>query len=477
MAPDPSNMENGLPTFSQSANVPYPVGLFANKFQGDKDASAELYISPTSPTDDFSDTSFKKSHHHVINSDEPCTFTPVQLKQEHQGTDVNYEVIKEENVKDEEHDISAFMSIRSTSFTDPKAGSFLDQANAMSPVTSERQATNTFIDLDLTDATTARAECTTAQNTTREIGLGSCTNSLNPSGLVSEIVNTNKKAFKCNKCEKTFTFRCYLERHSRSCIGFTPFQCEICKKFFTEADKLANHTCRHEKPQSKSKTKEAWKCNNCEKLFTCKSHLKSHSKSCTPTPYQCELCKKFFKDADKLAIHIRRHAGESPYKCDICGKVFNQSHNLTIHRRYHTGEKPYQCDVCGQSFVSQTHLITHKRKHTGEKPYECKVCGKSFARSSQLKAHSAIHSDDKPYKCETCGKSFILRERLTTHRKTHSEERPYECKVCGKTFKSNSVLKTHNFTHTGEKRYKCTLCDKGYTSSLNLKLHLRSVHS
>ncbi|CAI9742652.1 XP_014783180.1PREDICTED: uncharacterized protein LOC106878473 [Octopus vulgaris] len=194
------------------------------------------------------------------------------------------------------------------------------------------------------------------------------------------------------------------------------------------------------------------------------------------TSYECDICKKIFSQKGNLIRHNRIHTGAKPHHCDICGKSFSRYEHVTTHKRIHTGDKPYQCDICGKSFSRHEHVTTHKRIHTGETPYQCDICAKSFSYGNTLATHKRIHTGEKPYHCEICGKSFCEKSVLTIHGRIHTGEKPYHCDTCGKSFSQSSGLITHKRIHTGEKPHHCDTCGKSFSASSDLMFH-RCFHT
>ncbi|KDQ61783.1 hypothetical protein JAAARDRAFT_31264 [Jaapia argillacea MUCL 33604] len=121
-------------------------------------------------------------------------------------------------------------------------------------------------------------------------------------------------------------------------------------------------------------------------------HLQSHTGH---RPFQCKVCKQYFSEAATLQQHMRRHTQEKPYVCDFpgCGKAFAITGALTIHKRIHNGQKPFKCTYCEKAFAESSNLSKHLRTHTGARPYTCteKDCNKSFARPDQLTRHMGVH--------------------------------------------------------------------------------------
>ena len=66
--------------------------------------------------------------------------------------------------------------------------------------------------------------------------------------------------------------------------------------------------------------------------------------------YNCGYCGRGFTTAYHMAVHARRHLGQTSFKCRFCGKGFVESSNLRRHVRTHTGERPFKCTMCDRAF-------------------------------------------------------------------------------------------------------------------------------
>ena len=305
------NLEYDPPsTFSQSTDVPHPVGMFENKFHAASDESSAEQPCTSTAGDDLPDTFDQMSHNQVTDSDKPYTFTPAQLKLENQEPDFKYDINEEENVMhviENKYNILGTMSEQVSDVAN--AVSCPDEKGEMLPVISLKQE------------------------------------------------DTDETPYTCTVCGKSFTSSSSLTAHSHIHTGERRYKCTVCGKSFTRNNALTVHSYIHtgERP---------YKCTVCGKSFTRFSHLSAHSLIHTgESPYKCTVCGKSFTWKNNLTAHSLIHTGEKPYKCTVCGKSFTRNNTLTAHSHIHTGERPYKCTVCGKSFTRNFTLTAHSKTH------------------------------------------------------------------------------------------------------------------
>ncbi|XP_074656710.1 uncharacterized protein LOC141909929 [Tubulanus polymorphus] len=169
--------------------------------------------------------------------------------------------------------------------------------------------------------------------------------------------HTNEKLFECLTCEKCFMVKSSFDRHMKQVH-------DVCPNSHVSSEKV------------KAGDIKKYKCQFCDKRFsfsaTCKRHERIHTGE---KPYKCQFCNKGFYYYNDRVGHERIHTGEKPFKCPVCEKCFTQKsyrkqHMKLKHERIHTGEKPFKCAICNKRMNTLYHCKQHERLHTGQKPFK-----------------------------------------------------------------------------------------------------------
>lgn len=156
----------------------------------------------------------------------------------------------------------------------------------------------------------------------------------------------NIKRNVCITCGKPFACRATLKRHnirfhSHSLIEAFPHCCDTCNQRFNSLAKFNDHKTLHTDP-------DAFKCNICDKTFTNRFALTRHStrhasvrqvcKTCKKSfatredlqkhvgihtgEFWCDVCFKVFPSKGHLTMHKNKHLTEPAYYCKFCGQCF-----------------------------------------------------------------------------------------------------------------------------------------------------------
>ncbi|XP_034248697.1 PR domain zinc finger protein 15-like isoform X2 [Thrips palmi] len=231
-----------------------------------------------------------------------------------------------------------------------------------------------------------------------------------------------------------------------------------------------------------SKSKEPYKCEQCNKFFLRKALLNAHMTSHVPKdqqPFVCCKCARRFHCEALLRNHERVHLPNEEklvYPCDICKKKFSSKSAVTAHlKAIHYGERPFICHLCGHSFSSKGVLQEHLTIHSDEEPWHCTKCTKKFKTKYRLKIHMDTHRDT-PYSCPHCPLQLSTRRTLRMHLVVHRDTKAYQCATCGKAFRRAKDLKNHNNLHTGRRPYTCPFCSRTFANGSNCRSHKRRMH-
>lgn len=146
-----------------------------------------------------------------------------------------------------------------------------------------------------------------------------------------------EKLFSCSVCDKSFTRRAHLSRHSRLHSGERPYGCLICNIFFTRSEPRNQHMI--------------------------KVHPELRSES-------CNICGKAYIDENDRIEHTRSHQMKRSFRCTVCSKEFEKASSLAGHMQIHSGNESsgrrvHKCGTCQMEFGRFDHLIRHQTVHSG----------------------------------------------------------------------------------------------------------------
>ncbi|XP_066901532.1 replication initiator 1 isoform X2 [Halyomorpha halys] len=231
-----------------------------------------------------------------------------------------------------------------------------------------------------------------------------------PSSNRSRRCRGGDKLFKCRQCNKSYSFSSALSRHKAvHNTALRPHVCQICKKGFTDLDKLM----RHEKTHTMD---ILMTCDLCRRQFKSFTAFQKHRVTgvCTdvpdeegdqpPSPSQSPPAPPQPPPEPSPPPQAppipppppsRQNKGKPEFKCPVCLKNFATRGSLDVHSTIHTGVRPFVCSVCHKSFRHKVNLMEHfQRKHSQVRPYICDVCAARFVTKQELVRHYRKHIGD-----------------------------------------------------------------------------------
>ena len=110
---------------------------------------------------------------------------------------------------------------------------------------------------------------------------------------------TRDRSHQCDLCPQSFYRRSTLTNHIRIHTGDRPHHCNLCKSSYKTSGDLSSHQRVHFE-----KDRWTFPCVECDKSFTSKSSLKRHSLQHTgESPFKCKFCEKRFKQGVHARVH------------------------------------------------------------------------------------------------------------------------------------------------------------------------------
>ena len=241
---------------------------------------------------------------------------------------------------------------------------------------------------------------------------------------------------------------------------------------------------------SEDRTKTAFKCGACSKMFLTLDFLKSHIEKIHITYKLPEELSQLNETSGEgsmktvFKVHNDEHgkkfvvsdSPESPVKEDVRG-------GLKVE-----GEERLHCDMegCMKTFSGKGRKLQYKRHveriHLSIRNKHCPQCNLSFYEKRDLSRHiEAIHLRIRTIcPIEGCAKPVV---RLDQHIKmVHSErtektEKGSKCEECGASFSRVYDLTRHRENvHRGLKSFHCDKCERRFTDKRDLKRHHDAVH-
>lgn len=286
-------------------------------------------------------------------------------------------------------------------------------------------------------------------------------------------------SMECDMCkEKAEDFES-LRKHFRKEHGI-PAYIKCCDKKLARKWALIDHILVHKNP-------ELYRCERCDKTFKGKRYLNDHVEnvhgSAEEKPFKCEQCNRFFAKETLLRSHIANH---KKILCKICEQEFANSQELKEHLKVvHKNEHTIRvCDRCGKAFAgpsARSNLKQHIEKvHMGlgdKTKLQCSICLNWLLGKRALTRHMQLHSEvGKPHICDICNQNYLHSRALARHKRFVHVEQKYECEFCGKRFKRPLALKEHRATHTGEALYACKICSASTNSNASYYSHMKKAH-
>ena len=183
--------------------------------------------------------------------------------------------------------------------------------------------------------------------------------------VVKTITVTKRKSkkYKCieSGCNELFEDMKEWVKHIDNEHKLEEYSCTMCGHTTKSKEKYKKHMTAHKEKQNK------WECSVCSKTFTFKCYLQRHELIHTDEKkYECTDpgCRKKdtgkFKHKADFIRHMERHSGKS-FKCKVCGSVWPSKKDRYEHERsVHRPMKECKNKKCHYATKDPKMLIKHE---------------------------------------------------------------------------------------------------------------------
>lgn len=150
----------------------------------------------------------------------------------------------------------------------------------------------------------------------------------------------------CCYCSKVFSKLISLKRHTEYAHSFADtesgatanannenggksFKCELCRRYFTSAERLEKHRQVH---CTTTKDTTSLKCTFCPRRLLTPSALSMHIKThiYKNRLFHCLFCPERFQWANEIMNHVPVHRVDGFYSCEHCKKVSVESNVISV---------------------------------------------------------------------------------------------------------------------------------------------------
>ena len=277
-------------------------------------------------------------------------------------------------------------------------------------------------------------------------------------------------------------------RHPSEDRTKTAFKCGACSKMFLTLDFLKSHIEKihitYKLPEELSQLNETSGEGSMKTVF--KVHNDEHGKKFVVSNSPSESPVKEARGGLKVE-------GEERLHCDMegCMKTFSGKGRKLQYKRHveriHLSIRNKHCPQCNLSFYEKRDLSRHIEAIHLRIRTICPIegCAKPVVRLDQ---HiKMVHSErtektEKGSKCDECGASFSRVYDLTRHRENvHRGLKSFQCDKCERRFTDKRDLKRHHdAVHLNIRQgkiYSCNFCDKNFKFKKLLDSHRQTEHS